>query len=163
MKKSIYIFCVLLIGVCSYAQADLNIYDQMQKEVDNLLIISSRIFNLSHESGETTLDSPRLKAAGIEVSRYVFDIQNITSLYKAYEEITDDHDKAIIKNLINTNLKILSLRLIGEKVKLLGNPKLIDPLEFDSFQARKEVSTAMDELEKLGNRLENLSKKLMEK
>ena len=162
MKRIILLLVMVAITFYSFAQDNTGIYEQLNKEADNILLLAARISSLNRTNGETTFDTLRLKAASINVGRYIFDIQNIVSLYSAYIKIVDENDKNIIRELISSNLQFLYIRLLGEKTTLFGTPKLIDPLEFDSYQARKEVSAVIDELEKLGYRLESIRKKMIE-
>ena len=158
MKKILLITILCFVGGLIFSQSGQNIYEELQKESNSLLSLSAGLFNLSYSLDSNTPDSGRVKAAAIVVGRYVFDIQNIASLIKLETEMNCDQDRELLKKLYSLELSVLALRLSGEKNPIFDAPKLIDPLEFDNYQARKEVDKAITELERTGNRLLAINK-----
>jgi hypothetical protein len=157
MKKLLVFVLIIAANLpIVHAQSKMKDHDILQSESNNLLLLSAGIMNLSFKLGAKTPDGLKLQTAGVVVGRYIFDISGILSLYAIYSKMADQSDKKLVEDQISFSLRFLGARLATEKRPVLGEP-LIDPLEFDSYQARKEVAAALDQLEYLSSRLDSMA------
>lgn len=157
MKKVCTFLLIVIIGFNAFGKDLSKNFKDLSNESDKLVLMSAHLYEVARSYDEYSKDALILKSAANIAGRYAMEILNISILYGLNFKMQTPEDVDSVMSLVNIELSSLYIRLSTEKNPLLGVPQFLDPLVLDDYLARKELSLALDEFEKLGNRIYNLS------